>query len=415
MKRISASIITIGDELLIGQVIDTNSAFIAQQLNSIGVWVNRRVAVGDVFDDIWKALDEEARHADIILITGGLGPTADDITKPLLCQYFNGKMIVNQEALENVQRIFANRGIMAQNLHQADVPDVCTVIQNSRGTAPGMWFEKDAHIFVSMPGVPFEMKEMVTSFILPKLKDVFPLPFIYHRTLLTVGMGESMVSNRIKEIEKALPSDVRLAYLPDFGKVRLRLSCVGDNEGAVRAAVDQSFEKLAQELSDIAVNDNGDTLEKTLGEICLQKNITIATAESCTAGNIAHTISTVPGASAYLLGGIVSYTNDIKHHVLHVSKDTLEKYTAVSEETVKEMVQGALSVIHADYAVAVSGILGPTGGTEAIPVGTVWIAVGDKNRVVTKKYQLRQDRQRNMQLTTTYGINQLRLFILGKI
>ena len=234
--RVNASIITIGDELLIGQTIDTNSAWIGQELNKIGVWVKRRVAVGDVAADIVAALDEESRESQIILITGGLGPTADDITKPLLCKYFGGKLVVNEEALQNVKTIFEKyikRPMLESNLKQAEVPDVCTVILNQRGTAPGMWFEKEAKVFVSMPGVPHEMKGMMTDFVLPKLPKMFALPAVVHKTLLTAGIGESYLADRIKDFESALPEHVKLAYLPNFGLVRLRLTATGKNLAAI--------------------------------------------------------------------------------------------------------------------------------------------------------------------------------------
>lgn len=412
MKKISASIVTIGDELLIGQVIDTNSAFIAQELIKAGIWVHRRVAVGDVFEEIWQALDEEKSHSEIILITGGLGPTADDITKPLLCQYFGGQMVVNQEALENVQRIFASRTILNANLQQAEVPDVCTAIQNSCGTAPGMWFEKDNHIFVSMPGVPHEMKAMITDYVVPHLRQNFQLPFIYHRTLLTAGIGESMLNQRIKEWENNLPGSIKLAYLPDLGKVRLRLTSIGDKEDSVTTLVNTAFEQLKLLVADVMVADRDISIEAAIGELLTAKRKTVATAESCTAGNIAHMISSVPGASAYLQGGIVSYSNVVKHEVLGVQEDTLQKYGAVSEQTVREMVSGVRHLLHTDYAVAVSGILGPSGGTPAKPAGTVWIAVADEQKIIAKKYHFRYDRERNMRLTTTTALNMLRLLLL---
>lgn len=243
--RINASIITIGDELLIGQTIDTNSAWMAQELNKLGVWVRRRVAVGDVWDEVWKALDEESRQSQIILMTGGLGPTADDMTKPLLNEYFGGKMVVNEKARQNVINIFEKyikRRMLDVNLRQAEVPDVCTVIQNKRGTAPGMWFEKDGKIFISMPGVPNEMKGMMTDFVLPKLPGMFSLPAIVHRTLLTAGIGESYLAERIKDFEKDLPSHIKLAYLPNAGMVRLRLTATGKNAAIITGEVDDLFQ-----------------------------------------------------------------------------------------------------------------------------------------------------------------------------
>jgi nicotinamide-nucleotide amidase len=270
---IQASIITIGDELLIGQVIDTNSAWIAQELNKAGIRLARRVAVGDVWDEIWNALDEEKKQAQIILITGGLGPTADDITKPLLCKYFDGTMITDQGALENVRNIFENilkRPMIERNLKQADVPNTCTVIQNSRGTAPGMWFEKDNTIFVSMPGVPHEMKAMITDYVLPEIKKRFELPYILHRTLLTAGVGESFLAELIQEFETALPTSIKLAYLPNYGMVRLRLSATGFNKEALEQALDEQFNQLQQIVAEFLVTNEDEPLEKTVGKLLLK-------------------------------------------------------------------------------------------------------------------------------------------------
>ncbi|TAG96649.1 MAG: competence/damage-inducible protein A, partial [Sphingobacteriales bacterium] len=255
--NVYASIITIGDELLIGQTIDTNSAWMAQELNKIGIWVHRRVAIGDVWEDIWKALDDESRLSEIILITGGLGPTADDITKPLLCQYFGGKLVINEDALNNVKNIFLNilkRPMIERNLKQAEVPDVCTVIQNRRGTAPGMLFEKERKVFVSMPGVPHEMKGMMTNHVLPVLQEKFQLPPIIHRTLLTAGIGESFLAERIMDFESTLPSNIKLAYLPNYGMVKLRLSARGRSE-KLRAELEAEFDMLKQKVSDVMVID----------------------------------------------------------------------------------------------------------------------------------------------------------------
>ncbi|HEX8357606.1 MAG TPA: CinA family nicotinamide mononucleotide deamidase-related protein, partial [Segetibacter sp.] len=342
-ERIYASIITIGDELLIGQTIDTNSAWMAQELNKLGVWVRRRVAVGDVRDDIWNALDEESKHANLVFITGGLGPTADDITKPLLCEYFGGKLIVNEEALENVKDIFINylkRPLLDVNLKQAEVPDVCTVIQNKRGTAPGMSFEKEGKIFVSMPGVPHEMKGMMTDYVLPRLLQSLTLPAVVHRTLLTAGIGESFLSDRIKDFEASLPDHIKLAYMPNLGMVRLRLTATGKNIEKLTSEIDELFKKLQDELQDVMVINEDKTLEEAIGKLLISKSKTLATAESCTGGYIAHLLTSIAGSSAYFLGGVISYDNSIKEKVLHVGSDTLDNYGAVSEETVRQMAQG---------------------------------------------------------------------------
>jgi nicotinamide-nucleotide amidase len=417
MEKIVASIITIGDELLIGQVIDTNSAWMAQELNKIGVWIKHRVAVGDIWDDIWKNLDEESAHADIILITGGLGPTADDITKPLLAEYFGGKLIVDPGALANVEYIFSRvlkRPMLDRNLKQAEVPDNCTVIQNRRGTAPGMWFEKNGKIFVSMPGVPHEMKGMMTDYVLPAIHEKFQLPFIAHRTLLTAGIGESYIAEHIAAFENALPPYIRLAYLPNYGMVRLRLTIRGGSSTTdPETELQQQFDTLRSLVSEWMVVDEDLTLQETLGRILKQKGKTTATAESCTGGYIAHLITSIPGSSAYFKGSVVSYANEVKENVLHVSPETLRTDGAVSEATVRQMVQGALQTLRTDYAVATSGIMGPDGGSPEKPVGTVWIAVGNQHRIETQKLSFRFDRQRNIDLAATNALNMLRKFILA--
>ncbi|MBI2730313.1 MAG: CinA family nicotinamide mononucleotide deamidase-related protein [Sphingobacteriales bacterium] len=410
----TASIITIGDELLIGQTIDTNSAWMAQQLNKIGVWVKRRVAVGDVWDEIWTALDEESNHSQIILITGGLGPTADDITKPLLCDYFGGKMIVSDAALQNVKDIFTklNRPIIERNLKQAEVPDVCTVLNNRRGTAPGMWFNKDGKIYVSMPGVPNEMKGIMLDYVLPQLPALFNLPIVYHQTLLTAGQGESFLAEMIKDFEEALPGYIKLAYLPNYGMVRLRLTGRGADKVAIAKEVNEKFLILKLLVKEYMVTDTDEPMELIIGKILRDHNKTMGTAESCTGGAIASLITSIPGSSNYFKGSIVSYANDVKENLLLVSADTLKTTGAVSEETVTQMVKGAINNLGVDYAVATSGILGPGGGTPEKPVGMVWVAVGNKEKTVTQKFQWRFDRQRNTDLTVQNALNMLRKFIL---
>jgi nicotinamide-nucleotide amidase len=409
-----ASIITIGDELLIGQVIDTNSAWIAQELNKAGIHAKRRVAVGDNADDITNALDEESKQADIILITGGLGPTSDDITKPLLCKYFNGKLVVNEEALENVKYLFEKvfkRPVTGVNLKQAEVPDVCTVIHNKRGTAPGMWFEKDEKIFVSMPGVPNEMQGMMKE-VIERLTGRFALPVIVHKTLLTAGIGESMLAEVIKDFEAALPPHIKLAYLPNYGMVRLRLTTSGYDKEGTEKEINAQFVKLKSLAKEYLVTDKDEPLERVIGNILSERNETMGTAESCTGGYIAHLITSHPGSSKYFKGSVVSYDNEVKENVLHVSSQTLGSAGAVSEETVKEMLKGALDILKTNYAIAVSGIMGPDGGSEEKAVGTVWIAVGSSTKQETLKLNLRFDRMRNIQVTAMTALNLLRKLIV---
>lgn len=414
MEQVFASIITIGDELLIGQVVDTNSAWMAQELNKAGVWLKRRVAVGDNKEEIIRALDDQSRDTQIILITGGLGPTADDITKPVLCDYFGGKMIVDQPTLEHVKYLFEKifrRPIIERNLKQAEVPDVCTVLPNARGSAPGMWFEKDGRIFVSLPGVPHEMKGLMTDEVLPRLQQHFTMPFIAHRTLLTAGIGESFLAETIKDWEELLPAHLKLAYLPNYGMVRLRITGSGSNKEQLDNDLDTEFAKLKVLVKEWMVVDEDLTLPVVIGRLLKQQDKTMATAESCTGGYIAHLITAIPGSSAYYKGSVVAYAYETKEHVLKVSPETLAEKGAVSEETVRQMVQGALLILNTDYVLATSGIMGPDGGTPEKPVGTVWVAVGNREKAETKLFNFRFDRQRNIEMTANNALNLLRKFI----
>jgi PncC family amidohydrolase len=572
MKNVNASIITIGDELLIGQTIDTNSAWIGQELNKIGVWLKRRVAVGDVWDDIWNALDAESKESDIIIITGGLGPTADDITKPLLCKYFGGKLIVNEEVLAHVKylfdKVYRRPGPMLEsNLKQAEVPDVCTVLHNARGTAPGMWFgpptpqrgelksgnlkhdysyatadpitygllkefvtehrskpteaekvlweivrgkkmagfkfrrqhiisnyiadfvclsekliievdglyhqlpenkasdevrtnelknlgfdvirftneqilnEPDhvinviiqrakqkrlelstsqsppsggrGAVFISLPGVPNEMKGLMIDEVLPRIPQYFDLPFIIHRTAFTMGTGESMIAEKIKDFEAGLPGHIKLAYLPGYGMVKLRLTAKGDDKEKMEKELDERFSVLKKLVNEWLVSDEDENLAMVVQKILKEKNKTMGTAESCTGGYIAHLITSNPGSSVGYKGSIISYANDVKENILGVTDKTLRTVGAVSEETVIQMVKGAIEKLNVDFAVATSGIMGPDGGTDEKPVGTVWIAAGNKEKVQTAKLAFRFDRERNIEMTSHTALNFLRKFILA--
>ncbi len=426
MNTVNASIITIGDELLIGQTIDTNSAFIAQELNKIGIWVRRRVAVGDLREDIIAALDEESKYAQIIILTGGLGPTADDITKPLLCDYFGGKMIVSPEVLAHVKSLFEKvyrrpGPILERNLKQAEVPDVCTVLHNARGSAPGMWFEKKLtpstgddgkRVFISLPGVPHEMKGLIIDEVIPRLLQQFKMPAVVHRTAFTAGQGESVIAEMLMDFESALPQNIKLAYLPSYGMVKLRLTARGDNKQIIEQEITPLFEKLLDLVKDVLVSNQDEGLEIVVGKVLSAQKKTMATAESCTGGYIAQLLTSVPGSSAYFTGSIVAYDNSVKKKILNVKEETLRTHGAVSRETVTEMVQGIIQALDVDYAVATSGIMGPGGGTEEKPVGTIWIAVGNRDSVETVKLNLRFDRQRNTVITASNALNLLRKFIL---
>ncbi len=431
LKTVNASIITIGDELLIGQTIDTNSAFIAQELNKIGVWVRRRVAVGDNYDEIWNVLDEEREQSGIIILTGGLGPTADDITKPLLCNYFGGKLVVNEQVLQHVKHLFEkiyNRPgpILERNLKQAEVPDNCIVLHNARGTAPGMWFSppasnntvdtvkrKKGAVFISLPGVPHEMKGLIVNEVIPRLQKEFDLPAIVHKTAFTAGAGESVIAELLVSFEASLPSHIKLAYLPNYGMVKLRLTAQGNSKEETESELLPYFGQLQEFVKEYLVTNKDEGLEVVIGRLLKEKNKTMGSAESCTGGYIAHLVTSVAGSSGYFKGSIVSYANEVKENVLGVKKETLETAGAVSEETVIQMVKGALDILNVDFAIAVSGIMGPGGGSKEKPAGTVWIAAGNKEKTETVKINLRFDRQRNISMTAMYALNFLRKFILA--
>ena len=416
MKNIYASIITIGDELLIGQVIDTNSAWMAQQLNRIGIALKKRISVGDNAEEIREALDVESKDTDVILITGGLGPTSDDITKEVLCKYFDGKMVVNEGALENVKYLFEkiyHKPISEVNLKQAEVPDVCEVIQNKRGSAPGMIFSKGHTIYISMPGVPYEMQGIMEQ-VIPHLEKRFQLPGIIHKTIITAGIGESALAEIIKDFEVQLPKEISLAYLPAYGMVRLRLSTSGFDKSATEKLINDQFIQLKKLVKDYMIADDDETMQEILGKILLQSKKTISTAESCTGGAIASLITSVPGSSAYYEGSIVSYSYGVKESLLDVKKDTLENFGAVSEQTVREMLSGLLNKLNTDYGIAVSGIMGPDGGMPDKPVGTVWIAVGNKHKQVVQKLQQRFERKKNIEVTAVMALNMMRAFLVER-
>jgi nicotinamide-nucleotide amidase len=415
MNKLFASIITIGDELLIGQVIDTNSAFIAQELNKIGVPVKQRLAVGDVWDDIWNALDEVSKEADIILITGGLGPTADDITKPLLCKYFGGIMIVDEPTLAHVTNIFENilkRPMIDRNRKQAEVPNVCTVLKNEVGTAPGMFFEKDGKIFIAMPGVPFEMRYIMQQHVLSLIPKKFTTFHIEHRTLLTAGIGESFLADMIQSWEQELPSNIKLAYLPNYGMVRLRLTASGFEKDNLAKAINTEFEALKILVQEYLVIDEDLPMHLVVTKLLKEKHKTLATAESCTGGSIASIMTANAGASSIFTGSVVCYDNRIKTELLGVSHEILTTVGAVSKETVELMAMNIVKLMKSDFAIAVSGIMGPTGATDEKPVGMVWVAVANNEKVIAKQFNFRFDRERNIQLTVVNALNMLRLLIL---
>ncbi|MBK9359132.1 MAG: competence/damage-inducible protein A [Bacteroidales bacterium] len=404
-----AEIITIGDELLIGQVIDTNSAWMAEVLNLSGIKVAQITSISDSREHILAALKEAETHADIILMTGGLGPTRDDITKTTLCEYFNTKLVFNQEAFDNVDRIFRARGysLTLLNRAQADIPENCTALLNENGTAPGMWFEENGKIYASMPGVPFEMKGIMTTHILPRLQKLSQTSIV-HRTILTHGVGESFLAAKIEAWETALPVFIKLAYLPQPGIVRLRLTGTGPDREQLETLINERVDALYEIIAEYVFGEGDETLEQITGDLLKASGYTMATAESCTGGYIAHLITSIPGSSAYFKGSVVAYSNDIKENVLGVSHRTISKHGAVSEETVFEMAAGIIRQFKVSCAIAVSGIAGPEGGTNDKPVGTTWICVLTPKGAETRKFTFGEHRGRNIRRAALAAIDMLR-------
>ncbi len=410
-------IITIGDELLIGQTIDTNSAWIAQQLNQLGINVKRRVAVGDERNAIAEALDEAIPKANIIFLTGGLGPTADDITKPLLSEYFGGKLVINDTVLQHVKQLFSkrNRPFLERNLAQAEVPDNCLILFNRMGTAPGMWFEKDGCIIISLPGVPFEMQTIVSEEVLPRLKERFKGQHIIHKTLIAVGVGESFIADKIEDIETALPAHIHLAYLPTPGFVKLRLTTEGTDKETLQAEINIRAELIRQRLGNIIAATEDIPLEEIIARLMSENRLTLGLAESCTGGYLANRITNISGSSTFFKGSVVTYANETKERILEVSSQTLTTEGAVSEATVKQMVTAARQLLQSDIALSISGILGPGGATPDKPVGLVWMAIADKNKVITKKFHFFYDRLRNKEMAANAALDLIRLFIQEQI
>ncbi len=411
MKIILAELLTIGDEILYGQIVDTNSQWMSVELNKVGIKVVRKTSVGDQQGEILTALEEAEKRADIILITGGLGPTSDDITKPCLAKYFGSELRMNEEALAEVTEFFVSRGreITEVNRQQAALPVGSIKITNSVGTAPGMWFEKNGKVFVSMPGVPHEMKRMMTERILPKLLATFTMPNIVHQVIRTVGIGESFLADKISSWEKSLPPHIRLAYLPGRGEVKLRLTAIGENESELKLEINELVKKLMTLAGEYIYGLGDESLELVMGKLLKEKGLTLAVAESCTGGYVSHLITSVPGSSDYFLGSIIPYAYEIKMRQLGVKPETLEMYGAVSEPTIIEMASLVRAKFTADIGVATSGIAGPGGATTEKPVGTVWIAYSDKHHTVTKKLQLSKDRMINIQLASVAVLNLIRV------
>jgi len=394
----NVEILTIGDELLIGQVVDTNSAWIGAMLTKEGFHIQGITSIGDDAEAIKEALARLMAKSDIVLITGGLGPTNDDITLKTLADFFGSKLVFDASVFADIEKFFAGRKDMmnALNRDQALVPVDATVIHNKVGTAPITWFEKEGKVVVSMPGVPVEMKEVMTSEIIPRLKRRFHVPSIQHRHLLVHGIGESALAIQIKEWENDLPSFVKLAYLPQVGLVRLRLSATHPDEAWLTKTLDDAVQRVIPLLGNALLALEDITPAEVIDRLLKQRNHSLAVAESCTGGTIAHLITSQPGCSAYFKGGVIAYDNEVKKQLLKVSEDDLNAYGAVSQQVVEQMATGVRSLLHTDIGVATSGIAGPTGGTPDKPVGTVWIAVATRQSVISRLFQFGTIRDRNI-------------------
>jgi nicotinamide-nucleotide amidase len=410
-----ASIITIGDELLIGQTIDTNSAWMGAELSKCGFDVHRITSVHDRREDILYALQETLGKTDVALVTGGLGPTSDDITKQTICEFFNTHLVSDHEVLRMIQDMMNRRSfpMNENNRRQAEVPESCRVLKNAAGTAPGMWFEKNGTIYIFMPGVPFEMKHLMTEHVLPELNKRFISQVIIHRNIMTYGISEAQLAESLTDFEAGLPDNIKLAYLPAWGIIKLRLTGTGKEKKIIISEVNDQVNKLYKIIPHLIYGENEESLEMVIGKLLKAKNKTVCTAESCTGGKISNMITSIPGSSAYFKGSVVAYDNSVKIDLLGVSKDSINIYGAVSEQVVKEMASGARKLLKTEYSVAISGIAGPDGGTEGKPVGTIWIAVASENGTVTEKRVFGNDRIANISRFSIAALNLLRLQIIN--
>ena len=408
--NVEAEIITIGDEILIGQTVDTNSAWMGQRLNDVGVDVDRVVSIRDTKEAIVEALENVKPKTKLVLLTGGLGPTKDDITKYTLQDYFGGDLVFNQEAYDNVERIFKmfKKEVIEVNRLQAMIPSTCIMLLNEMGTAPGMLFERDGVHYVSMPGVPYEMKHLIRTHVLPLIKEKLNPGVVIHRTILTQGLGESFLAEIIKDWQDSLHEEISLAYLPSAGMVKMRLTVKGRDEKFLNELIEDAVAKLLPQIEKYVYGTENDTLESVVGALLKNDNATLSSAESCTGGNIARLLTTIPGSSAYFIGSVVAYHNKVKQNMLDVSENDLKTYGAVSEPVVLQMANGAKEKFGTDYAVATSGIAGPDGGTKDKPVGTIWIAVAGPKRTITRKFNFGNNRLRNIQKTSFMALNMLR-------
>ena len=408
-----AAIITVGDEILIGQVIDTNSAYLGQKLSEIGIQLKKTFSVGDQHNEIILGLSQALNEADIVFMTGGLGPTKDDITKKAIADFLGVELFFHQETFDRIKGIFERMGRPMSPLHndQCLMPQGVQILKNSMGTAPGMLFYHQGKRIISMPGVPYEMKSIMEEVVIPILMAE-SINFIIHKTILTCGVGETTIENKISDIVSTFPPNIKIAYLPALAQVRLRISGTGQNESELQHMVTHYTTLISDRISDVIYGYGDTSLEKEIYNLSFEKGLKIGTAESCTGGLISSKLVSIPGSSAYFMGSIVAYSNDIKTNILKVKNETLNIHGAVSEETVKEMVDGAIDILNVDIAVAVSGIAGPDGGTLEKPVGTIWICAGSRQNKVTYLLKAGKDRLKNIEIASIYALNLLRKFLL---
>lgn len=409
-----AEIISIGDEILFGQTLDTNSHWISGALDEIGVQVNRKITIGDRREEILESLQQSEARADIILITGGLGPTNDDLTKPCLVEYFDTHLVRDEKVLKKIRHLFESRGreMSKMNEEQADLPASCIPVDNANGTAPGMWFEPNGKIFVSMPGVPYEMKQMMTDTVIPKLKEHLDDGTIHHRMIRTIGIPESQLATLIKDWEDALPAHIKLAYLPTMGTVKLRLTAKVSKEEDIDLLDKEMqglIDKVMPTIQKFVYGFDDEEIQEAIGRMLKDRNFTLAVAESCTGGFLSHKITSVSGSSSWFNGSFVPYSNSLKNEQLQVSNEILMEHGAVSEPVVLALAENVRKEFKTDVGVSISGVAGPSGGTPEKPVGTVWIGYSDKNRTVAKKFQLTKDRMINIQYSATAALNMIRI------
>ncbi|MEI6123353.1 MAG: competence/damage-inducible protein A [Bacteroidota bacterium] len=403
-------IISIGDELLIGQIVNTNASFIATELNLAGIIVKRIIMIGDTRDEILAALNHASEYAELVILTGGLGPTNDDITKNTLCEYFNSHLVLDQKSLDDITSLFEIRGfsVTERNRMQAELPHNCRIIRNPVGTAPGMWFKKNHVQYISIPGVPFEMKKMLLDEIMPELKKSSAPNAIFHKTVYTIGMGESALADRIKNWEEQLLGHIKLAYLPEPGIVKLRLSNYTSDIGNPEEQIETEIRKLQLLIPELIFGYNKDTIQEVVGRLLKENEKSVSTAESCTGGYVAHLFTSVPGSSNYYKGTIVAYDNSVKINCLGIDPNLIQLHGAVSEEVVTAMARQVKQFLNSDYAIATSGIAGPDGGTLDKPVGTTWIAIATPEKIFAQKFLFGLNRERNIRQAALHALNLLR-------